>query len=253
VLVVPEQNLSPAEQVNFGARFGVLEPRHPLHKIAEGQEHIMVVENGPERPPDNEDWHADMTYRAAPPRVSILQAKVLPPRGGDTLFSNVHAVYDDLSLAMQRFLQGLTAQHSVATGYRKALVRDPIYEKERLHALEQMDPANSLVVHPVVGHHPVSGRPYLNINQSFTSHVVELTNEESQALLAMLEQRVREPRYQVRHRWSVGDIVMWDNYGAQHYAAGDYSEYRLMHRVTVKYMADGTFPAAISGSDPSPS
>ncbi len=233
-LVFPGQNLSSAAHVALGERFGLLEPRHPLHDIADDLENIMVIENGPKRAPDNEDWHADMTFRTLPPQASLLAARVLPPKGGDTMFSNMYAVYDDLSKSMRHFLGTLDAVHSVETGYKKILVRDPIYEKDRLKALEKMDPADSYTTHPVVEHHPITGRPYLNVNEAFTSHIADLHSDESRALLNMLAERVRMPRYQVRHRWSVGDLVMWDNLATQHYAAGDYSEYRLMHRVTVK-------------------
>jgi len=237
VLVFPQQGLSSAHQVELGGRLGELEPRHPLHDIADGFDNIMVIENGPMRAPDNEDWHADMTFRLHPPQASLLQAIVLPPKGGDTMFSNMYAVYEDLSPPMQEFLEKLTAVHSVETGYRKLLIRDPEFEKSRLEALDKMDPVNSRVTHPVIATHPHTSRKYLNVSEAFTSHIVELEDHEGRVLQEMLARRVREPRYQVRHRWSVGDLVIWDNLATQHFAAGDYTEYRRMHRVTVKKFA----------------
>ena len=237
VLVFPKQELSSAHLVELGSRLGELEPRHPLHDTADGFDNIMVIENGPMRAPDNEEWHADMSFRLHPPQASLLQAMVLPPKGGDTMFASMYAVYEDLSPLMQEFLEKLTAVHSVETGYRKLLDRDPEFEKSRLEALENMNPANSRVTHPVIATHPLSGRKYLNVSESFTSHIVELEDHEGCMLQEMLARRVREPRYQMRHRWSVGDLVIWDNLAAQHFAAGDYAEYRRMHRVTIKTLA----------------
>ncbi len=239
ILVFAQQDISPAQHVDLGRRFGALEPRHPLYPIVDNLENIMLIENGPERPPDNETWHADMTFRPAPCHVSLLQAKVLPPKGGDTMFASMYAVYDDLSAPLQAFLGDLSAVHDVECGFRADIVNRG--EGERLDALDHMDRASAQACHPVIASHPVTGRRFINVNECFTSHIVELSSHESRDVLAGLYAMVREPRYQVRHRWCVNDLAVWDNLATQHFAVGDYSQYRAMHRVTVKHV-DWRFP-----------
>ena len=241
VLVLPKQDMTAQHHVDLGRALGDLEPRHPLYPIVDNLENIMLIENGPERPPDNEIWHSDMTFRPIPPHCSLLQAKVLQPRGGDTMFANMYAIFEDLPEEIQTFLSTLTAVHDVKAGFQESLSHNQ--ETDRLEALAKMDRADSHCVHPVVAKHPVSGRRYINVNEVFTDHIVQLPGDEGKGILHMLYERVRHPRYQVRHRWAPNDLVIWDNLASQHFAVGDYTEYRRMHRVTVKsygpqYMAD---------------
>ena len=231
-LVLPKQGMTAQHHVDLGRALGDLEPRHPLYPIVDDLENIMLIENGPERPPDNEVWHADMTFRPIPPHCSLLQAKVLPPRGGDTMFANMYAIFEDLPEEIQTFLSTLTAVHDVKVGFQESLSLNQ--ETGRLEALARMDRTDSCCVHPVVATHPVTGRRYISVNESFTDHIVQLPGDEGKAILDMLYERVRHPRYQVRHRWSPNDLVIWDNLASQHFAVGDYTEYRRMHRVTVK-------------------
>ena len=89
-------------------------------------------------------------------------------------------------------------------------------------------------VHPIVEYHPVTERPLLFVNRSFTSHVVGLPLLESDRLLAYLFDHIDRPEFQMRYRWRAGAMAMWDNRVTQHYAVNDYAgSYRCMHRVTV--------------------
>ncbi len=156
VLVIPNQALSPAAHVNLGTALGELEPRHPLYPTINQFENIMVIENGPQRPPDNEMWHADMTFRAKPPHCSLLQADVLPTVGGDTMFANMYAVYDDLSDHLKTFLADLKAEHDVRAGFSK--IFEDNNEADRADSMKNMDRSNSQCIHPVVATHPVTGK-----------------------------------------------------------------------------------------------
>ena len=89
------------------------------------------------------------------------------------------------------------------------------------------------VVHPVVRTHPVTGRRALFVNGNFTTRIVGLTREESEAILRLLLNQVRSPDFQCRFRWEPGSVVFWDNRVAQHYGVPDYDERRVMHRVTL--------------------
>ncbi len=231
VLLVPRPSLDPAAHVALGAGFGDLEARHPDYPAVEGLENIMVIENGPERPPDNESWHKDMTFLPNPPHCSLLQAKVLPPRGGDTMFANMAAILDDLSAPLCEFLQSLSVVHDQVHGFAPTLLDNREYERlERMRAKPEALRRN---VHPAVGIHPLTGEAFLGVDCCFASHFVELERNESDALLDMLRDLIREPRYQVRIAWQPDDLAIWDNVSTLHYAVGDYREYRRMQRVTV--------------------
>ena len=82
--------------------------------------------------------------------------------------------------------------------------------------------------------HPVSGLKYLNVNQSFTRHIVDLNQGPSHEMLQYLFQQVRKPEFQVRFRWRNNSIAIWDNRITQHYAVCDYLPHRRhMQRVTI--------------------
>ncbi len=231
VLLIPQASLSPAAHVALGARFGELEARHPDYPTIDGLENIMVIENGPERPPDNESWHKDMTFLPDPPHCSLLQAKVLPPRGGDTMFVNMAAILADLSPPLRDFLRSLSVVHDQLHGFAPTLLDN--HEHERLEKMCAKPERLRRNQHPAIGVHPLTGEAYLGIDCCFVSHFVELERNESDALLRLLRDLIREPRYQVRIAWQADDLAIWDNVSTLHYAVGDYREYRRMQRVTV--------------------
>jgi taurine dioxygenase len=173
-----------------------------------------------------DSWHADNTYMENPPMGSILVAVKLPAVGGDTCFSSMGAAYDALSPALQRFLDGLSAVHSL----EMVLDRTKGVENASLGGEVANWPP---VVHPVVRVHPETGSKMLNVNANWTSHVVELTREESESLLGYLYRHLQRPEFQVRFHWRVGSVAFWDNRAVQHYAVPDYTEQRMMQRVTI--------------------
>ncbi len=230
MLLLPRQRLSPADQVALGRRFGEL-VAHPDYPTIDGHEEVMVIENGPLRPPDNEYWHKDMTFRPNPPHCSLLHARELPPRGGDTMFADMEAVFADLSPPLRGLLEGLNAVHDQLHGFEPTLVANK--EFERLEKMRSHPVEIRRNEHPAVGVHPVTGRNYLGVDDCFVTHFVELAAAESEMLLKLLREQLKLPRYQLRVHWQVDDLVIWDNVSTLHYAVGDYDAYRKMHRVTV--------------------
>lgn len=231
VLLFPNQDLTPQAHVKLGSRLGELEPRHPDYPTIEGNENIMVIENGPQRPPDNEQWHKDMSFLTHPAECSLLHAKILPTYGGDTMFCNLQSIYEELSPSMKTMLEQLNVVHDQVFGFERGLIKNG--ELHRLNAMKEKPERQRKNIHPAIGIHPFTGKKYLGIDDCFVSHFVELTDTESDAIMRFLRDLLKEPRFHARIKWNPNDLAIWDNISTLHYAVGDYKEYRRMQRVTV--------------------
>jgi taurine dioxygenase len=215
VLVFPRQQLTPAEQIAFARRWGVLAPVVGP-SVKDHPEVGEITGHGVGR---TDTWHSDVTFAEQPPMASLLLARSLPPAGGDTMFANQYLAYEILSPGMKRMLDGLRAIHTGAESAR-LLGGD-------VAAAPQFS-------HPVVRTHPETNRRALYVNRVFTSHFEDWTVDESAPLLEWLCTRCSQPNLTFRHTWSEGDLVMWDNRCAQHFAVWDYGDARrVMHRITV--------------------
>ncbi|RDL45184.1 taurine catabolism dioxygenase [Marinomonas piezotolerans] len=232
VLVVPKQQLTPAEHLKFGKRFGELEPPHPFFPHVVGYPQIVVIETAPGNPPGESFWHTDMTFQSAPPKCSILHAQHLPDQGGDTLWCNMGAVLESLPSSLREQLTGQQACHQL---HAFAGSRYDHTTPEGESVVTQKSRDFPPVHHPLIAQHPETGEHSLFINEQFTRHIDGLSDTDSQALLDELFQLARQPEFQMRHTWQVGDIVIWDNRITQHYAVTDYGDApRKLHRVTVQ-------------------
>jgi taurine dioxygenase len=191
----------------------------------------MVIDTHEGFLPDNDNWHTDVTFSPTPPLAGILAAKQLPTVGGDTLWSSNLAAYEGLSEPMKRFLEGLTAEHSVVKSFPAGRWgTDPAFKERYDRAVAKNPP----VTHPVIRTHPVSGRKALFVNEGFTTRIHELGSRESDALLAFLFAHSARLEFLLRWHWQVDDIAFWDNRITQHYAVADYlPQRRIMHRATV--------------------
>jgi taurine dioxygenase len=225
VLFFRDQTMTEEDQVRFARSFGEIDI--PLFRTtSSGSPEILVLDQLAPKGEGADSWHADNTYMAAPPMASILMALRLPKVGGDTCFASMQAAYEALSPAVQRLLDDLHAEHSLAImAERTRHVGNASLREE----VAKWPP----VVHPVVRVHPETGVKMLNVNANWTSHIVELNRPESDALLQFLYRHLQSPEFQVRFRWAKGSVAMWDNRAVQHYAVPDYDERRVMRRVTV--------------------
>lgn len=227
VLFFPDQQLEPRDHISFVEHLGSIDvaafgPKHPDHP------EMTVLDQEAPQGQGADAWHTDNTYVACPPSYTVLQSVQLPPLGGDTCFADMYAAWDALSPAMQSFLSGLTSTHDLT----KTLVR-AIADGNSDADLSAMQAAYPPVHHPIARVHPDTGRVALFVNGNFTTHIDGLRESESAALLKMLLDHVGRPEFQCRHRWSAGDLTMWDNRSVQHFAVPDYTSRRIMHRLTV--------------------
>lgn len=230
VVFFEDQRITPVQHRDFAARFGALHT-HPLYPGVPEAPEMFVLDNHAGNPTDNDAWHTDVTFIETPPLGAVLYAKLLPPEGGDTCWSNMQAAFEALSPRMRDFLSTLDAVHDFARGFpAKLTVARAAGEARYEKALEEHPP----VVHPVVRTHPETGADGLFVNYGFTSRIKGLRRNESDALLAMLFAHVQKPEFQVRWRWRPNAIAFWDNRVTQHYAVNDYLPHRrVMHRATI--------------------
>jgi taurine dioxygenase len=157
---------------------------------------------------------------------SVLRAVQLPPLGGDTCWASMYAAYDALSAPMKHMLDGLTAVHDGGHVFRRR------FDKERHYPTTEQ---------PVVIRHPESGRKALFVNAQYTTHIVQMTARESDALLGFLYRHVETPEFHCRFKWRAGSMVFWDNRAVQHKAVFDYFPRR---RVGTRVQVCGEKPVA---------
>jgi taurine dioxygenase len=228
VLFFEGQTLDPAAQRDFASRFGKLHI-HPLYPHVDGVPEVTSIETRPDDLPDNDNWHTDVAFIDTPPFGAVLTPRILPSSGGDTLWGSNVAAYEALSAPIRSLLDGLTAEHRFETGFPRSRWGFGV----RRDKWEKAVAANPPVVHPVV-RTIEGGRRGLFVNSGFTARILELTEKESDALLAFLFAHLAKPEFTVRWRWKLGDVAFWNNRLSTHYATLGYlPEARVMHRAAI--------------------
>jgi alpha-ketoglutarate-dependent taurine dioxygenase len=224
VVAFPRIDLTDEQQVAFTRTLGRI--------VDEGEGNIYKVTMDPLENPAAEYlkgaffWHIDGTMSDMPILASVLSARRLSPVGGDTLFANTYAAYDDLPPAEQAALEELRVVHLFEVAQRYV---DPEPSSDKLRAWQRFEPK----VLPLVWKHR-SGRKSLVLG-STASHVEGLDLREGWALLTHLRDHATQDRFVYRHRWSVGDMVIWDNTGTMHKAeAYPADSGRMMHRTKLE-------------------
>jgi taurine dioxygenase len=233
VIFFRDQDISYEAHVAFGRHFGALEghpvlphvPGHPLILHIEGVDGIQWTDETIPRGRSMDKWHTDVTFRETPSMGGILRARTLPPLGGDTLFTDTAAIWRDLPDRVKDRIADLRAEHDILQSFGGRV------SDEKREELRRTTPP---VSHPVVRTHPETGEKALYVNRTFTSRIEGLDEAESRELILSLTNRVKQPEYQVRFRWSPNAIVFWDNRATQHYAVLDYWPHRrVVERVTI--------------------
>jgi len=216
VIHIPGQAaLTPAQQLEFAALWGEI-AIHPYVPSIDGYPGIMQIADPTEL---TTVWHQDVTHMECPPSVSILVGREIPSVGGDTQWANQYAAYELLSAGLRATIDRLHAVHEGTFRAGDAgLGHDAVTS-----------------VHPVVATHDRTGRPALFVNANYTTRFDGWTAEESAPLLEYLFRTAARSELTCRHRWTVGDMMIWDNRATQHAAIGDAApgEPRILHRVTI--------------------
>jgi taurine dioxygenase len=215
VIYLPGQgDMTPDDQLAFAARWGEVVV-HPYVPSIEGYPGVMRIYDPN---PVTVTWHADTTHLKAPPALTMLLARVIPPYGGDTMFASAYLAYEGLSAGLRATIDGLRAVHRGT-----ALAREAGLDADAVTA-----------VHPVARTHPETGRRAVFVNDNYVTEVEGWTREESEPLLRYLYAQVGRPEHTWRHRWQEGDLLIWDNRCTQHAVVGDTGgAERTLHRVTI--------------------
>ena len=237
VLVIRDQRLTAAQFVAFARHFGPPEP-HVIDQFHHPDDaNILVlsnrVDNG--KPLGLADagtyFHTDYSYLEVPARATTLYSIEVPKVGGNTLFANQYAAYDDLSETMKRKLEPLIAIHHYGN-------RDERNEASRIAASPLTDEQKArmpLITHPVVRRHPVTGRKALYAVSGSSYGIVGMPEDEAVALLDELAAHATQPKYVYSLAYGVGDVVIWDNASLLHSATLVDAAYpRTLWRITLK-------------------
>jgi alpha-ketoglutarate-dependent taurine dioxygenase len=231
VLIFPAQHLKADEQVAFARRFGPIEHivgnldtvpisnRRRDGTLYADDEGPMPILRG------NEGWHTDSSYMPLAAKASVLSAEVVPSRGGETEWADMRAAFDALDEATRARVGALSAYHSL----RHSQARIGAGDDGMGYGFSVASPP----LRPLVKIHPVTGRPSLFIGRHAYG-IPGLTPEESERLLDTLLERACQPPRTLRHRWSPGDVVIWDNRCVLHRARPwDHGEPRVMHHTRI--------------------
>jgi taurine dioxygenase len=237
VLVIRDQELTPPEFKKAAQVFGELLPHHRKEAHVPNHPDVYYVSNNEvvdgKRIIPGETFHTDHSNHPAPPKATTLFAVSLPSRGGDTQYVNMHNAYDDLPEATKRRIDGLKAVHVYTSKYSPRSL-GALSEESR----KALPPPS---VHPVVRTHPGNGRKALYLNPVRIESIVGMEDEAALRLVDELMAHATQKKYEYRHQWRPGDMVIWDNRSVMHQANPDYdmNERRYLYRL----MLTGEVPA----------
>src|SRR5271154_4247288 len=234
VIGIPDQALTLEDLERFAATLGPDGEDPYLGSIAGHPRVVEVRREADETAPVfAEAWHSDWSFLDPPPAGTLLYGKVIPPVGGDTLFANQYAAYDALPDAMKTRIAGLQGIHSARRGYAPSGIYGE-RDRGRSMAIRYSESAMATQLHPLVRHHPETGRPALFVNMGYTIGIEGMAEDEATPLLIELFTHQSKPEFIYRHRWSTGLLTLWDNRCLLHAATGGYQGHRrLLWRITI--------------------
>ena len=252
VVFFRNQKITPAQQIAFTRRFGVLEAHVRKESRLAAHDEIFILSNKVDahgKAIGAQDagryWHSDLSYKREPSMLSALYSVEVPVKNnvalGNTYFASTTAAFTALPDAMQQRLKRMRNVHSYREYRLKNYAAQQDDERRGIRTVQEHAPTpEQLASVPdtemdVVRTHPVTKRKGLFINEGHTSHLSGMPRAESDALLAELYAHITQPEFIYGHSWRVGDLLMWDNIAVQHKATFDYDPLpRLLYRTTVR-------------------
>ncbi len=228
VLFFRDQDLTDEQHLAFASNFGTVNHSAYAPEGATGAAACLEwIEDGPESPPKADLWHTDVAYLDEPPDFGVLNLRVVPPVGGDTLWADLYGAYEALSPVMRTAVEHLELDLRPGTAVELSSGKRRWFEYARDHGRPQSR-------HPIVRVHPVTGRPLLFLAGQFIEGITGMTTGESAVLLKLLRTTVNDPNLQCRWRWKEHDLVIWDERCTNHRATSDhFPGRRVVRRCTV--------------------
>jgi taurine dioxygenase len=233
VLAIRDQKLAPPQVLAAVELFGTIFQQHNTRFALPDCPQIHYLSNQDSFPDGRryipgEGWHTDHSNDTCPPKATVLHAVTLPERGGDTQFADMAAAYDALPAKTRDHIDGRLAIH----------IYQSSHSARKLMALSDANRERvpNAVLHPVARTHPESGRKSIYINPIRIEGILGMDHREALPLLDELLDHATQERFQYRHRWKPGDLVIWDNRRLLHKANGDYdmSQTRYLYRVMLQ-------------------
>jgi alpha-ketoglutarate-dependent taurine dioxygenase len=245
VVFFRDQHLDGGGQVRFARRLGPLTLAHPT--LPSSSEDPTLYDLDSLTGSAANHWHTDVTFVQQPPTFSVLRAIVIPEIGGDTLWANTVAAYQDLRPSIRAMADQLRAIHTNGQDYGRV----DVAASKGLLSPEQLEHIRSFVSivyeseHPVVRIHAETDERAL-LTGGFAQRLVGHNSAESVDILRTLQAYITRPENTVRWHWREGDVAIWDNRSTQHYAIYDYGKrHRQVQRVTTA----GITPVGLDGSE----
>ena len=238
IAVFPNQKVNDEQHIEFSKRLGELEMINMSALQVEGRPEIyeatnldadnnIMVDDHPVLTINrgNQKWHSDSSFKQIPAMASMLNAYIVPERGGETEFANMAAAYDELDQTTKECCESLIAIHDFYWSRRD--INEKAFTQEERDAIPP-------VRHPLIRMHPETRRKTVYVG-SHTREIEGWDLEKSRALIDILIDHCTQERFSYQHKWNVGDMVLWDNRSALHrgMAFDDQKVKRRLHRTTV--------------------
>ncbi|MCK1727832.1 TauD/TfdA family dioxygenase [Bradyrhizobium sp. 142] len=253
VIFFRDQQLSHEEHIGFARAFGEPTVGHPVFGFVEGYPQIYSVSRdrlktraeGEQVIRPWTGFHTDVTAAVNPPAASILRGVIVPPYGGDTIWTNLAEAYKTLSAPLRSFVDTLRGVHSFRPPEGQTATADFIAKNKQRPLVSE---------HPLVRVIPETGERVLFVSPGFLKTISGISPRESQHLLELLFEHVTRPEFTVRFRWHPNSIAFWDNRTTSHLAPRDIFSldfdrqlYRITLRGEVPVGVDGTPSTSIEG------
>ena len=227
LLYFPDQELSAPELARFAHYFGESE-KLPLRNHHADDHDVEILTNQTingvvwDGYKNGQDWHSDRSYTTCPTAAIVLNSKVVPEVGGDTLFANMYMAYDRLSPSMKRIVDDLYAIHDreLPLVFKGGLIAPDVQAKMQ-KASAKFAAGELPVLQPIARIHPDTGLRSLYLGKR-VREIAGMTEEESKSIIDFLSRHAVQHEFTYRHRWKVNDLLFWDNRCTMHNALLDY-------------------------------
>ena len=230
VVCIKGQKLSPSKLADVSRLFGKPKQYFVKDETVDDIPEVIVVSNRTREDKPKvyaSHWHTDDSYRKKPATLTFIYPDILPENGGGTDFINCYSVYDDLPQELKIKIKNLRAVH-------KWQSRRNVSEVVKLTKEQEKD--TPPVEHPLIRTHPMSNKKSVYINPNRIDHISGFNETDSDKLLEEIYEFSFQDKYQYRHTYEKGDLVIWDNRCTMHKANSNYdvSHLRIMHRVMLE-------------------